>query len=243
LRTLEELSMNAWPAFHTLLLDGWVLRFAEGYTRRANSVAPLYPSRWDLQDKISACEAHYRARGLPVIFKLTAESQPPELDRALAARGYRSEAHTAVQALDLRLWEGGQNGGTRLSGRLTPQWHTDFCAVSGLPSRHYETHWRILQAIQPECCCASLVAGDRVVGCALGVLQDGYLGLYDMVVDGAFRGRGYGERIVRDILAWGRARGGHTAYLQVMLDNPPALRLYQKVGYREAYTYWYRVKE
>jgi hypothetical protein len=27
-----------------------------------------------------------------------------------------------------------------------------------------------------------------------------------------------------------------------MLDNGPALRLYSKVGFREVYQYWYRVK-
>jgi hypothetical protein len=28
-----------------------------------------------------------------------------------------------------------------------------------------------------------------------------------------------------------------------MLNNPAALSLYAKVGYKEEYTYWYRVKD
>ena len=38
---LEELAMNAWPAIQTYLYDGWIVRFANGYTKRANSVTAV----------------------------------------------------------------------------------------------------------------------------------------------------------------------------------------------------------
>ena len=43
-RRLEEVAMNAWPALQQMLFDGWIVRFAQGYTKRANSVHPRLAS-------------------------------------------------------------------------------------------------------------------------------------------------------------------------------------------------------
>ena len=76
IRSIEELSLNAWPALNTAFYDGWVLRFAEGYTRRANSINPLYPSTLDPIEKIRVCEEIYAARGQDIVFKLTPACEP-----------------------------------------------------------------------------------------------------------------------------------------------------------------------
>ena len=54
--TIEELSLSAWPPLQTMVLDGWVLRFAEGYTKRPNSVNPLYASTLGLAIVVSILE-------------------------------------------------------------------------------------------------------------------------------------------------------------------------------------------
>ena len=241
IRTIEELSMNAWPALHTLLCDGWVLRFADGYTRRANCVNPLYAVEQDVQEKIAGCEQRYRGLGLPVIFKLTSACQPGDLDDRLAARGYRAEARTSVQLADLRGWTGAPSPAVSLSPQASAEWQAAFVRMHELSGASQITHQRMLGQILPQTCYASLSLAGQVAACGLAVLENGYLGLFDIITAADFRQRGCATQLVSSLLSWGRQQGAHTSYLQVMLNNPPALRLYEKLGFQELYPYWYRV--
>ena len=102
IKLLEELSFNAWPALETINYDGWVLRFANGFSKRSNSVNPLYGSTIDLDEKINHCESIYQAKELKTTFKLNDISCPKNLDEALAARGYEIIDPVSVQVLELR---------------------------------------------------------------------------------------------------------------------------------------------
>ena len=242
IRMIEELALNAWPSLQTLLLDGWVLRFANGYTRRANSVNPLYASQQEVGEKVRACEQWYRERRLKVVFKMTAASQPDGLDAFLAARGYEIDAPTSVQLMELGALNSAPAAAITLDAAVTDAWFAAFCEMCGADRRHHGTMRQLLDLIMPETRFAALWLDGRVAACGLGVLQAGHIGLYDIAVAPGLRRRGYGQRLVKSLLAWGKEAGAHTAYLQVMLNNAPALRLYEKVGFREIYQYWYRVK-
>jgi len=85
---IEDAALNAWPALEQEIYDGWLLRFAGGYTKRANSVNVRYPSRLLFDEKIRYCEKVYAEKGLPLIFRLPAFLTPLELDAALARYGY-----------------------------------------------------------------------------------------------------------------------------------------------------------
>lgn len=72
------------------------------------------------------------------------------------------------------------------------------------------------------------------------VIENGYMGLFDIVVDRECRDRGLGRQLMKELLKLGMAEGAATAYLQVMLDNLQAVRLYEGLGFQKAYEYWYR---
>jgi len=243
IRTLEELAMNAWPALHNLHYDGWVLRTTDGYTKRANSVHPLYEPKLDLDEKIGFCESFYRDLGQPTVFKMTVSSMPSGLDTRLETLGYLKESLTSIQLLDLS--DGGHESITdvELTSTDTEAWHIAFARMNNVSAERRVLHEQILRAILPDKCYASIHSNGSIIGCGLGVKQAGYLGIFDIVIDPEYRNNGYGERLMEALLAWGVQQGAQMAYLQVMCDNKPALRLYEKLGFQEKYQYWYRVRE
>jgi ribosomal protein S18 acetylase RimI-like enzyme len=239
---IEELSMNAFPPLHSIHDDGWVLHFGAGYARRTNAVYPLYAGSKPLEEKIANCEALYRAQGLPAMFKLTKASIPPTLDDALAAKGYTATTHTAIQLLALGGWFGHADGAVTLSETATEAWLAAFGRMREMSEKDQRIHTQILRNILPERRFASITIDGEIVACGLGVLQNGYVGFYDIRTDAAFRRQRLSFRLMQTLLVWAKTQGATHAYLQVMLNNPPALALYEKLGFRQLYEYWYRVQ-
>jgi len=81
----------------------------------------------------------------------------------------------------------------------------------------------------------SLISGGELV--AFGQLLEkpsrrGHLGR--IIVNPAFRGRGWGEKLVRALLDRGRKAGLRTISLNVDSANPAAVSLYLKLGFIDA---------
>jgi N-acetylglutamate synthase len=240
-RRIEKASLNAWPALQQLLYDGWIVRWSTGYTKRANSVTPLYPSELDLDEKIARCEGLYRDRGLPPIFRLTSLACPPGMDDALAQRGYRLVDPTLVLHLDLAA---GDPLGPRdpLRRASLGEWLSLYTRLSGARRENEEKHAEILRAITfPTLHACIDGTGGEPVACGLGVLEGDLVGLFDLVTALAHRRHGHGTALVAGMLHWAGGAGARHAYLQVVRDNAPARRVYDRLGFREAYHYRYRV--
>jgi N-acetylglutamate synthase len=240
-RTIEELTLNAWPPLEILLFDGWILSFSEGYTRRANSVHPLYPSTLELAEKIATCEAAYAAHGHETVFKITSAPGDMDLDRALERRAYASIALTSVQSADLSaLPSADADTGIVLSSTLDEKWFADFNRLAVTPKALHGSERRLLEKIAPPHAFGSIASEGEVIGVGLVVVERGFAGLFDIIVDTRVRNQGLGRRLCISLLRWARDHSAHTGYLAVMADNAPAHKLYANLGFSELYTYWYR---
>jgi len=240
----EELSLNALPALQTQFYDGWILRFTGGYsyTNRANSVNPLYPSSFAPTEKISECERRYFAQDQPTVFKIT-DGTDTELDKLLESGGYDVLTPTYLMTSDLTLRKFAI-GKCVFSEEINDKWLEIYFKLSNYTeTKKREIAKRVYENVKVSVLCGRIDICGNAVACGMCVIERGYAGLYNIVVNESDRGRGYGEEICVSLLAEAKRHGAHTSYLQVVQKNHAAVNLYKKLGYETAYSYWYRVKK
>lgn len=243
IRFVEELSINALPALKNLQYDGWLLRYANGYTRRANSVQPLYPSSIPLDEKIDYCEQIYHTWGIPTVFKMTEASLPNGLDAILAERGFEYHDGAIVNLCPLlSVTEPSTHQEADISAEVAPEWIADYGRLNQLRDHQRDAMHEVLRRLVTPAGFVTLHRDGVAVAIGLAVLERGYIGIFDIVVDPKHRGQGLGRQLMLHLLHWGKRNGAVQAYLQVSPTNTPALNLYGGVGFRESYRYWYRVR-
>ncbi|MBW7476936.1 GNAT family N-acetyltransferase [Paenibacillus oenotherae] len=241
---IEEIALNSWPSLQTIVQDGWLLRFADGYTKRSNSVSPIYGTcpEEELAAKITEVEQLYEGAGLDTIFKITPFAQPAALAGTLASLGYVEVEPSSVRLLALQQLPEPELE-CRIESSPSGEWLDNVARMQGLSEGAVSIARQLLSRSRLEQGFAMLYSGGVPVACGLGVIERGLLGLYDIVTDPGCRNQGFGEQLVRHLLQWGRRSGARDCYLLVVQSNLPALNLYKKIGFREIYRYSYWVKQ
>jgi N-acetylglutamate synthase len=237
---VEQTEMNAWPALGEIFLGDWLVRFAGGMSRRANSVNPLVADAVADDALIAACEAHYRRRRMPPIFRV-ATLLDPVTDRRLAARGYTAEGETVTLYGAIAGVAAGPDADVRLSPRPDPAWCAAMARLQGHSAAEARTYRRIARRIAIPAAFAALVVDGSPAALAYGALHDGLMCFESVVTDPAQRRRGHARRLLTRLALWGKNEGATGACLQVQADNAPAIPLYHSLGLEtELYRYHYR---
>ncbi len=254
----ELLSFNIHPCLEEEMYDGWLLRFAEGYTKRANSVNVVGASTISLAEKVKYCEETYVKRHLTPVFKITPMAS--ELDELLEEKGYSSVDKTNVMTVNLV--EKG-NAGTKeneysnvkmaggagspevsvtIEEKFTEAWQYYYFTFNKVLPAFVPIAKKIQAKITNPVLCATVYVDKRAVACGLGVMEQGYVGLMDIVVKEEYRGCGFGKVLCSALLNSAKEKGAITGYLQVVDSNAVAKKLYEGLGFEDVYSYWYRVK-
>jgi ribosomal protein S18 acetylase RimI-like enzyme len=239
---VEECFFHAWPALRTVVVDGWHLRFANGLSRRANSVNPVAAGQDERGAKIAFCETHYRAQNLPTLFRL-ADFAEQNLDGELAQRGYTKEGESQTLYRDLRGLKVPRADGVETMPNPNLHWFAGLARAGDQAGRQRDTYRRIVGRIRVPAVFAA-TQHDGVIGSvAYGAFHAGLLAIESVATDPDLRRLGLARRNLNAILAWGHQEGAVAAILQVESTNLPALALYSGLGFRTAlYRYHYRRK-
>ena len=262
IKYMEEISLNAWPSYRIELYDGWLLRYSHNYTYRTNSVEQIGESTIPVSEKISYCEDVYRALHCPTNFKIH-PLLDPSFDAMLQERGYQirhtTEVMTAkIASLDLMRSEDSEylfenrlhlptlvhydNDITvELKAFVTDEWLKGLFSLNGTSD---PTLRRIVPkmyaAIPKRTIVASIELDGRIVATGLAICDREWAGIYAIYVTPSCWKRGYARAVCSTLLREAAELGAVKAYLQVVQGNTRAKRLYQSMGFKDFYTYWFR---
>ncbi len=235
---LESRLVNAWPAFEVELAEGWLLRFAEGYSKRANAASPILPGAGLDPALVDAMLASFEARGIAPCFRLTGVEHP-EADAVLAERGF--ELYDPSLGLVASLDGGEIDPAVRLEPAPKAAWIVAAARAYGGDKANAEILARIVRRIRQPVAFATLSLDGQDSAWGMAVAERGFVGLYDIVVVPELRGLGLGRRLVATLMGWGARAGAARAYLQVREANDVAGALYRSLGFAVAYRYTHRV--
>lgn len=238
---IESIHAETWPAIETWAYDGWQLRFARGYTKRANSITAAERGTRPLETKIAACEAAYEARHIAPAFRLPSTGEISEIDGTLDRRGYAKIDKTSIRvaALDAPLPPRGDE--INVARHLTREWLNHQVDWNGLDADRRGAFAAIARGIHRPVAFALLWSGVVAVAAGLAVRQGEHICLHSIITAPTQRGRGFGRALTRGLMRWGQTHGAKLCWLQVVKSNAPALRLYNAMGFdREIYRYHYR---
>lgn len=213
IRRLEHAAALGWPGTEQLMLDGWLVRAGTGDTRRANSAVPVGVDA-DAR-ALPAIVEFFRRRGLPArlacpdrLFRLP-DGIATDGENLVMTRELTDDDAGGVEVLDapddawLRGY--GRDVGT---GELTAV----VDGVLGFGSRAGVAVGRVAVTPAPN-----------------GVL---WAGLSAVHVAQEARRHGHAKALCEGLLAWGHRHGATRSYIQVLVDNAPAIALYETMGYQ-----------
>ncbi|NCB92381.1 MAG: GNAT family N-acetyltransferase [Clostridia bacterium] len=245
IKTIEDLSLNAWPSHQIQLYDGWLLRFSYFYTHRTNSVEQIGLSSIPVDEKIKFCEDAYRRWGTPSIFKIT-PLLDPDFEKRLIKRDYMVQHITEVMLLDYAAYRAQTPAvNVQIEHTINARWINSLFALKSTTNAiHRQIVPSMYQAIPKDTLAASIVnEKGQIVAIGLGILDRSYIGIYAIHVHPYYRGRKYARSICTTLLNAGYEMGLKGAYLQVVHGNSPAKNLYSSLGFQDFYSYWFRVRD
>ena len=244
LSRIEDAGLNASAPPQQRWMDGWLLRFSPGKARRARCINAVATGRLPLQQKLELAAQVYDAAVLPMVVRITRFSQPTDLDGRLADLGYTVADDTRVMVR--------ASVGRRPFAELPPgtRWERlgaeDYAQAVGLlrgsaaEQRRAHGQRLSLSPVPYQGFAIRRQSDGEVLACGQFAREAELVGLYDVYTHVEARRQGFAAMLCGRLLSLAAAEGGQVGYLQVESDNHAAGRIYERLGFSDAYSYHYR---
>ncbi|CAN7476230.1 GNAT family N-acetyltransferase [Bosea sp. LjRoot90] len=236
----ETRIVNAWPAPTTLVVDQWVVRFANGYSGRANSASSLREDGDMDEATLAFVEDLYRQAGLPPRIRFTPLVAEGARQR-FTERGYRVETASFGMVAELDPGLHLPDPGIVATAQADAAWIDGVCAHQIGAKRNRDHLAAIVCGVRLPAAFATLLHEGRPAAYAMCVAERGMAEIGAVIVDEALRGRGLGKQMMLGLMGWAAAQGCAQAYLQVDQSNGLALEMYRRLGFRTVYAYETRI--
>lgn len=238
---LQELMVAGMPPLEREWLARWLLRSADGYTGRGNSLLPLGDPGLPLDGALAATERWYADHGRSPLIQLFGpvgfDVRDDTLGAAVVDRGWRVFQRTMVMTAPTALLAGADGPAVMVDALPRPdeRW---WSGTTGREQEHHETLAAMLAQVDDGAYLTATVDG-QVAAIGRAAFAHGWAGVFAVHVLPAHRRQGLARAVMREAGRQAQARGVRSAYLQVSADNDAAVGLYRSLGFDVHHEYWY----
>ena len=238
-RDLEEVAALGWRGGETARLGDWLLRASDGFTGRANSALTVGDPGLPLPEAVAAVVHWYESHGLPPRFQVPLPHAAP-VDAWLADAGWPAGDEVRVLVADIEplAWPPVDDARLRVDALPDAAWLDGYHYRGGdLPA--YAT--AVIERGDTLGFASVRDESGQVLAIARGSVDRGWLGVTAVEVTAAARRQGLAGLVLRGLAGWAAGHGARSCYLQVAIENAPALALYGRAGFVDHHRYRYRL--
>lgn len=228
IRAIEVAAAKAFPGIEHTWCEQWLLRAGDGVTECSNSAAPLGPQALFTPVPYEEIKEFYRRHDLPALILVPERIAP-------AIPGDGPEIIVMTHPLD------NVSDIDDVPAEFLDQPDDEWLELYHFRDKALPRHALELlrTTIDGHLCFGRLKRDGKTVAITRGTITDGYLGYSAVEVAPGYRRQALATELGTAMLAWGKAHGAHTAYLQVIESNAAGIGLSHKLGFMEHHRHKY----
>lgn len=248
---LERVMVGAWPPVQRAPLGDWLLRFAHGFTQRANSALAVgHPDR-PVPAALQAVTTWYAARGLTPRLSVPLATGAALADEQVAGTALQtgwtasdvvlvmtSATRSVLSSTEAAARDAGSTPALTIevTDLISDDW---FGLLRGYRSASREAAEAVLHGSPAQRFALARASDRSVVGIARLGISSGWGGLGAMRVDPERRRQGVAQAMLHALAQEAAAHGCVSMHLQVEQSSTSAIAFYDRVGFTTHHHYAY----